>query len=109
MATATNMALVSPGVYDVTVSGGNLANFSGTVVLALKSASSGADAAGNALTNFTTTGASASYTEDNTAPMAVATVTGLSADSGSSNADFITNVASQTVIGIYTGRSGIHG
>src|SRR2546429_677476 len=33
---ATNVALVSPGVYDVTVSGGNLANFNGTVGLALK-------------------------------------------------------------------------
>ena len=69
--TATNVALVSPGVYDVTVSGGNLANFNGTVGLALKSTGGGAtiqDVAGNALTNFTTTGASASYTEDNTAP-----------------------------------------
>src|SRR5262249_60564510 len=68
---ATNVALVSPNVYDVTVSGGNLANFNGTVGLALKSAGGGAtiqDTAGNALTNFTTTGASASYTEDNTTP-----------------------------------------
>src|SRR5207248_2890784 len=70
-ATATNVALVSPGIYDVTVSGGNLANFNATVGLALMSTGGGAtiqDAAGNALTNFTTTGASASYTEDNTAP-----------------------------------------
>src|SRR5262245_55953085 len=70
-AMASNVALVSPGVYDVTVSGGNLANFNGTVGLALKSTGGGAtiqDTAGNALTNFTTTGASASYTEDNTAP-----------------------------------------
>ena len=107
--TATNVALVSPGVYDVTVSGGNLANFNGTVGLALKSTGGGAtiqDMAGNALTNFTTTGASASYTEDNTAPTAVVTVTGLSADSGSSNSDFYTNVASQTVSGSYTGTLG---
>src|SRR5262249_62177495 len=53
-----------------------------------------------------TTGASASYTEDNTAPTAVATVTGLSADSGSSSTDFYTNVASQTVSGTYTGTLG---
>ena len=107
--TATNVALVSPGVYDVTVSGGNLANFNGTVGLALKSTGGGAtiqDTAGNALTNFTTTGASANYTEDNTAPTAVVTVTGLSADSGSSNSDFYTNVASQTVSGSYTGTLG---
>src|SRR5262249_42240699 len=46
-----------------------LANFNGTVGLALKSAGGGAtiqDTAGNALTNFTTTGSSATYTEDNT-------------------------------------------
>src|SRR5262249_4558195 len=68
---ATNVALVSPGVYDVTVSGGNLANFNGTVGLALKSTGGGAtiqDVAGNTLTDFTTTGASASYTEGHTAP-----------------------------------------
>src|SRR5689334_1399728 len=70
-ATATNVALVSPGVYDVTVSGGNLASLNGTVGLALKSASAGAtvpDLAGNALTNFTTTGTSATYLEANSAP-----------------------------------------
>src|SRR5262249_1232726 len=106
---ATNVALVSPGVYDVTVSGGNLANFNGTVGLALKSAGGGAtiqDTAGNTLINFTTTGSSATYTEDNTPPTSVATVTGLSADSGSSNSDFYTNVASQTVSGTYTGTLG---
>lgn len=37
------------------------------------------------------------------APGAVATVTALSADSGASASDFITNVASQTVSGSYTG------
>ncbi|WP_345946995.1 VCBS domain-containing protein [Bradyrhizobium sp. 197] len=70
-ATATNVSLVSAGVYDVTVSGGNLANLNGTVGLALKSTGGGAtvnDLAGNALTNFATTGGSATYMVDNTAP-----------------------------------------
>src|SRR5262249_45358697 len=69
-ATATHVALVSPGVLDVTVSGNNLANFNGTVGLALM-AGGGAtiqDTAGNALTNFTTTGSSTTYTEDNPPP-----------------------------------------
>ena len=39
---------------------------------------------------------------DNSAPAAVATVTGLSADTGAPG-DFITSVASQTVSGSYTG------
>src|SRR5207244_2481794 len=70
-ATVSNVALVSPGVYNVTLSGGNLAGFNGTVGLALKSAGGGAtvqDSAGNALTDFTTTGTSATYTEYNAAP-----------------------------------------
>src|SRR5207249_4329958 len=70
-ATATAVALVSPGVYDVTVSGGDLASLNGTVSLALKSAGGGAtiqDTAGNALNSFTATGSTASYVEDNTAP-----------------------------------------
>jgi VCBS repeat-containing protein len=45
-------------------------------------------------------------TIDTSPPTAVATVTGLSADSGSSNSDFYTNVASQTVSGTYTGTLG---
>jgi VCBS repeat-containing protein len=65
------VASVTTGVYDVTVSGGDLANLNGTVGLALKSANGGAtmqDVVGNALTNFATTGTSASYTVTNVAP-----------------------------------------
>src|SRR5262249_41758717 len=61
----------SPGVYDVTVSGGNLANFNGTVGLALKSTGGGANKHGKAgyrVTNFNTTGSLSIYTEDNTPP-----------------------------------------
>ena len=43
---------------------------------------------------------------DATAPSAVATVTALSADTGSSGTDFITSVASQTVSGTFTGVLG---
>jgi hypothetical protein len=45
-------------------------------------------------------------TEDRTAPTAVATVTALSADNGGSGTDFITNVASQTVSGTFSGTLG---
>src|SRR5258708_149500 len=58
------------------------------------------DTAGNA-----TAGSGHSYTLDATAPTAVATVTALSADTGSS-ADFVTSVASQAVSGSYSGTLG---
>jgi hypothetical protein len=76
------------GIWTFTPTG--LADGSHTIV-AIES-----DAAGN------TGAASLTFTLDTTAPTAVATVTGLSADSGSSNTDFYTNVASQTVSGTYT-------
>ena len=53
-----------------------------------------------------TSGTGHSYTLDISVPTAVATVTGLSADSGSSNSDFYTNVASQTVSGTLHGNAG---
>jgi hypothetical protein len=43
---------------------------------------------------------------DVTPPTAVATITTLSTDTGSSNTDFITSAASQTVNGTYTGNLG---
>ena len=58
------------------------------------------DTAGN-----TTAGTGHSYTLDTSAPSAVATVTALSADTGTAG-DFITNVASQTVSGTFTGTLG---
>src|SRR6185312_2596424 len=59
------------------------------------------DTAGNA-----TAGSGHSYTLDGTAPTAVASVVSLSDDTGSSNSDFITSDASQTVSGTYTGTLG---
>src|SRR5207249_8908883 len=56
-------------------------------------------------------GASSGFTvTENTTtapPSAVATVIALSADTGSSPSDFITNTASQTVSGTYTGTLGV--
>ncbi|WP_453951577.1 Ig-like domain-containing protein [Bradyrhizobium sp. USDA 377] len=59
------------------------------------------DLAGNGLA-----GTGHAYTLDTGAPSAVATVTALGSDSGSSSSDFVTNVASQTVTGTYTGTLG---
>ncbi|WP_425994501.1 Ig-like domain-containing protein [Afipia sp. DC4300-2b1] len=55
--------------YDVTVSGGNLANLNGAVSLAFAGGQNITDAAGNALVNTTPTGTdNHTYTVDNTAP-----------------------------------------
>src|SRR5207248_3079597 len=53
----------------------------------------------------TTSGSGHSYTLDQTAPTAVATVTAIGVDTGSSNSDYITSTASQTVSGTLTGTS----
>ena len=59
------------------------------------------DTAGNA-----TAGTGHGYTLQTSGPSAIATVTALSADTGASGSDFITNVASQTVSGTFTGTLG---
>src|SRR5262249_29855692 len=53
-----------------------------------------------------TSGTGHSYTLDISVLTADATVTAMSADSGSSSSDFNTNVASQSVSGTYTGTLG---
>ena len=58
------------------------------------------DTAGNA-----TAGTGHGYTLQTSGPSAIATVTALSADTGTSG-DFITNVASQTVSGTFTRCAG---
>ena len=56
-------------VYDVTVSGGDLADLNGTVTLGFASGQNIQDAANNALANLTPTGTNeASYAVDNSAP-----------------------------------------
>ena len=70
-ATVTGVQAVSgeTGVHDVTVSGGNLAGFSGTVSLTLASGRDIADEAGNPVANATPTGIDErSYDLDNAAP-----------------------------------------
>ena len=70
-ATLTDVQPVSgeTGVYDVTASGGDLADLSGTVTLGFASGQDIEDAAGNALTATMPTGANDNaYVVDNTAP-----------------------------------------
>ena len=59
------------------------------------------DTAGNAAA-----GTGHGYTLQTSGPSAIATVTALSADTGASGSDFITNVASQTVSGTLHRRAG---
>src|ERR1019366_3955635 len=87
---------------DATPSGSNwsasgVTLSSGTGTLLVQSI----DTAGN-----TTAGTGHSYTLETIGPSAVATVTALSADTGTSSTDFITNVAPQTVSGTFTGTLG---
>ena len=64
------------GAYDVTASGGNLAGVTATVTLSIASGHDIQDAASNALTNTTPTGANDNtYVVDNTAP--TVTITGV--------------------------------
>ena len=88
-------------VYQVSVNGGGFANTTASQsALADGSYQFRAvttDAAGNASTSNII-----AVVVDTAAPAAVATVTGLSADTGTVG-DFITSVASQTVSGSYTG------
>ena len=53
-------------VYDVTVSGGDLADLNGTVTLGFASGQNIQDAANNALANLTPTGTENTYAVDNT-------------------------------------------
>lgn len=66
-ANATNVS-GSGDTYDVTVSGGNLASFNGTVSLGFAGGQNIRDEAGNALANTTPTGTNQSYVVDNAAP-----------------------------------------
>ncbi|NRP16357.1 Ig-like domain-containing protein [Marinobacterium sp. xm-a-152] len=61
----TSVTEVSDGVYDVLVSGGDLATFDGDLTIGFASSQSVADAAGNA---FVTPADTLVYTLDNTAP-----------------------------------------
>ena len=70
-ATITNVALVSAGVYDITVSGGDLAGLNGTVGLDLAVGQNITDPVGNALPAGEPS-TDESYLVDNTAPVLTA-------------------------------------
>ena len=76
-ATPTDVSEVTAStVYDVTASGGNLADRNATVTLAFATGRNIADTAGNALSNTTPTGANDNdYVVDNTKP--TVTITGV--------------------------------
>ncbi len=72
-ASITNVTEVSADVYDVTVSGGDLADFDGTVELNLSGSQNITDLAGNALPNGEPT-TDEEYTVDNVIPASVSFV-----------------------------------
>lgn len=74
-ASVTNVSKIDGQTYDITVGGGNLADFNGEVGLALAAGTDITDAAANAL-NGLEPGSSASYTVDNTAPALISLVRG---------------------------------
>ena len=67
--TVTNVSMVSGSTYDITVSGGDLANFNGTVGLDLAAGQNITDSASQALPNTEPT-TDETYLVDNTAPVA---------------------------------------
>jgi hypothetical protein len=74
--TATaSVATVSASIYDVTVSGGDLAGLDGTVSLGFAVGQDVADLVGNALVDTSPSGADESYTVDNAAPTVALTTT----------------------------------
>ncbi len=100
-ATVTNVASAGSNAYDVTVSGGDLANLNGTVTLAFAGGQNIADAASNALTNTTPTSTNApTYTLDNAAPNTPT----LAAAGGTSTSVSITGTAeANSTVNIYNG------
>ena len=94
-ANATNVT-GSGTQYAVTVSGGDLAGYDGTVGLGFALNQNIADAAGNALTNTTPSGVNQTYTVDNTAP--TATLNAPASHDGSSAFD-VTVTFSEDVTG----------
>ena len=90
-ATVTNVSTVSASVYDITVSGGDLASFNGVVGLDLAGAQDIADNAGNALPG-TEPATDETYTLDNTTP-SISSFTRLSPASNPTNADTLVFLA----------------
>ncbi|HEV7371322.1 MAG TPA: hypothetical protein VGO20_19650, partial [Arenibaculum sp.] len=71
-ATVTNVAAAGGNAYDVTLSGGDLAGYTGVVTLSFAGGQNVTDGVGNALASTPPTGTNeSSYTVDNTAPTVV--------------------------------------
>ncbi|MBI1234967.1 MAG: hypothetical protein GC208_10750, partial [Alphaproteobacteria bacterium] len=99
--TVSSVTNPSGNAYDVTVSGGDMAGLDATVILSLAGGQDIADAAGNALSNTTPTGANDNnFLVDNTAP-GLTFVTGMTGgtDTGASDSDRITNDTTPILIG----------
>jgi ELWxxDGT repeat protein len=108
-ATVTNVAAVSASQYDVTISGGNLASFNGTVGLNLKSGQNIADLVGNALPTVEPT-TDQTYTLDNVAPSTTSFLRQIPATSPT-NADTLVFRAtfSEAVVNVDTGDFAVNG
>ncbi|WP_390521704.1 Ig-like domain-containing protein, partial [Vibrio fortis] len=99
-ATITNVSTASGTTTDVTISGGDLTALNGTVRLDISDDNSivnGNSVAfgGQGTDNYTS---GQSYTVDNTAPITTISNIDISADTGTSNSDFLTKTASQTIV-----------
>jgi hypothetical protein len=104
--TVTNVSSAGGNAYDITVSGGDLADYDGVVSLSFAGGQNITDTAGtpNALTNTAPSGTNnASYILDNTAPGALTLA--LDSDTGSSNSDGVTKNGTINVSGISSGNT----
>ncbi|MGB0564613.1 MAG: DUF4347 domain-containing protein, partial [Spirulinaceae cyanobacterium] len=107
-ATVTNVTQVNASTYNITVSGGNLASFNGTVGLNLAGGQNIQDLAGNALPG-TEPSTDQTYTLDNAAPTAPGTPDLVAAsDTGSSNTDNITSDTTPTFTGTAEANSTVN-
>ncbi|MCG8475423.1 MAG: hypothetical protein MI784_08120, partial [Cytophagales bacterium] len=95
-ATVTSVSPVSSSVYDVTVSGGDLAGFEGTVGIDLSGSQNITDASGNALPGSEPS-TDETYTVDNTAPSGYSvTIDQSPVNSGNDNAVSFTFAGAET-------------
>ena len=92
-----SVAVVSASVYDVTLTGGDLANLNGTVGLNFSASPTISDLAGNALPNTEPT-TDDSFTVDTTAP--TADIVDVMPDPRSTNAGTVTITFSESVSGV---------
>ena len=91
---------INANIYDVTVSGGDMASYTGEVGLEIASSQNIEDLAGNPLVNTTPTGVNETYMLDNTPPNTPSTPDlAAGSDTGASTTDNVTNVTTLTFTG----------